>query len=437
MLLISSTMELIKQLEPFNSFEQVRDHLLTFNITCKVDPNNDNIYLITYDRKKSNFTLPFMRQCRGTILEKGTNKILCYTFDKGLDFEFSDYDLTDKELFLNGVSWEGSRVEESVDGTQIRLFYYDGKWNKATTRCTDAYRAYWYSDYSFGKLFDEAATACGLDYDKLDTDCCYSFVLCHPDNRIVVEYSVPTLVHVVTRNLETFEEVTESYGVEGVRRPNVYNKFDNPWQLVNYAQIQNDFTLEGYMVHHLATHTRMKIISNAYLSVKELRGNGNDTFFRYLELRQNELLTTFLQYFPEFKDEFKAFETNILNIAREIKSQYINKFVFKAIKSVDWQYRPIVYKLHGQYLKDHQKTTLDVVLKSIGELHPKQLCFMYNRTYYPERYLRDEQTGEAVEDTLAEFEVLDVGEIVDGSNVVDVPDTLDIIENKDSEILVA
>lgn len=408
-------MELIKELKPFNTFAEVRDHLSSFNIVCKVDPNNDNLYLITYDREKSDFTLPFMKQCRGTILEKGTNKIVCYTFDKGLDFEFSDYDLNDKELQLkvneSNLNWNSCQVEESVDGTQIRLFYYDGKWCKATTRCSDAYRAYWYSDKSFGVLFDEAAELGGFDYDTLDKNCCYSFVLCHPENRIVVRYKKPYLVHVVTRRLDTFEEVTETHGVVGALRPKVYTKFSTPWELVNYAHIQSDSNLEGYMVKCISevddvvTHQRMKIITSAYLAVKELRGNGNNLFFRYLELRQAGLLTSFNQYFPEFADQFKAYETNILNIAREIKAQYINKFVYRSIKAADWHYRPLVYKLHGEYLEKHEPTTMDKVLKYIGELHPKQLCFMYNRTMHPEWFTQEQ--GINVEDVQVNIPVDD------------------------------
>lgn len=403
-------MELIKELESFKTFEEVKDHLSSFNIVCKVDPKNENLYLITYDREKSDFTLPFMKQCRGTILEKGTNKIVCYTFDKGLDFEFSDYDLNDKDLQLKSnetvLNWNNCQVEESIDGTQIRLFYYDGEWRKATTRCSDAYRAYWYSDKSFGELFDEAAESGGFDYDSLDKSCCYSFVLCHPENRIVVKYEKPYLVHVVTRNLDTFEEVTDKSVVAGALRPKVYTKFTTPWELVNYAYIQTDCNLEGYMVHNVfevdgvVKHQRMKIISSAYLVVKELRGNGNNLFFRYLELRQAGLLTSFNQYFPEFADKFKAYETNILNIAREIKSQYINKFVYRSIKAADWHYRPLVYKLHGDYLKNHEKTTMDKVLKYVGELHPKQLCFMYNRTMHPEWFTHDEQHN-SVEDSVS------------------------------------
>ena len=345
-----------------------------------------------------------MKQCRGTILEKDTNKIVCYTFDKGLDFEYSEYDLNDKDLQLKVlpkgveskyIDWSQCQVEESVDGTQIRLFYYDGKWCKATTRCSDAYRARWYSDKSFGELFDEAAVEDGVDYDLLDKECCYSFVLCHPENRIVVPYEKPHLVHVMTRRLDTFEEVTDTNSVAGVVRPKIYTKFSTPWELVNYAHIQSDSNLEGYMVHctsevdGVVTHQRMKIISSAYLAVKELRGNGNNLFFRYLELRQSGLLPSFAQYFPEFADQFKAYETNILNIAREIKTQYINKFVYRSIKVADWHYRPVVYKLHGEYLETHNKTTMDTVLKYLGELHPKQLCFMYNRTMHPEWFTKE------------------------------------------------
>ena len=387
-------MELIKELKPFNTFEEVCNHLSSFNITCKVDPNNDNLYLITYNRDNSDFSLPFMKHCRGTILEKGTNKIVCYTFDKGLDFEFSDYNLNDKELKLkdnyNYLDWNNCQIEESIDGTQIRLFYYDGKWCKATTRCSDAYRAYWYSDKSFGQLFDEAAELGRFNYESLDKNCCYSFVLCHPENRIVVKYEKPYLVHVVTRRLDTFEEVTDLHNVDSVLRPKVYTNFVSFWELLNYANSQSDCNIEGYMVHcknevnGIVTHQRMKIITPAYLAVKELRGNGNNLFFRYLELRQAGLLTNFNQYFPEYTDLFKTYETNILNIANEIRTQYINKFVYRSIKNVDWQYRPLIYKLHGEYLEKHEPTTIDKVLKYLAELHPKQLCFMYNRTMHPE-----------------------------------------------------
>lgn len=433
-------MELIKELEQFNNFAEVRDHLSSFNISCKVDPNNENLYLITYDREKSDFTLPFMKQCRGTILECGTNKIVCYTFDKGLDFEFSNYDLNDKELQFKSscgakdivLDWSSCHVEESIDGTQIRLFYYDGKWCKATTRCSDAYRAYWYSDKSFGTLFDEAAELCGFDYETLDKECCYSFVLCHPENRIVVEYEKPYLVHVLTRRLDTFEEVTDSHTVVGAQRPKVYTKFSTPWELVNYAHIQSNYNLEGYMVKcvdnvdGVVRHNRMKIITAAYFAVKELRGNGNNIFFRYLELRQARLLPSFIQYFPEFSDQFKAYETNILNIAREIKTQYINKFVYRSIKAADWHYRPLVYKLHGEYLKTHEKTTMDKVLRHLSELHPKQLCFLYNRTMHPEWFTQDIEEGDV--DTVDAVDAVDTVDAVDAVGVVDAVDTVGVVD---------
>ena len=93
------TMELLGQLNNL-SFDEVKSFLGGYNVNVKEDPKYTNLYLVTYDREKSDFTVPFVRQCRGTVLEKGTNKVVCYTFEKGVDFEFEKVDLHNKEAYL-------------------------------------------------------------------------------------------------------------------------------------------------------------------------------------------------------------------------------------------------------------------------------------------------------------------------------------------------
>jgi hypothetical protein len=369
-------MDLKEKLSSFSTFEELKSGLLEYFIYVKEWEYSPNLYLLTYDKAKSDFTIPFVRQCRGTIVEKKTNKIVCYTFDKGLEFSFDDYDLSDENLKLKDVNWDNSRVERSVDGTQIRLFYYNDKWNFATTRCVDAYRAFWSSSSSFGQQFTEAAEAIGLDYERLDKSCCYSFVLCHPMNRIVKKYESPSLVHVLTRNMDTFEEVLDDD--IGVPHPEYFDG-ETPHSLLNRAY--NDTTLEeGYIVFDRDSGLRMKIITRVYESVKLLLGNGNNMFYRFLELRQSQLLNDFYNFYPEWKAQFAQYELNIFNMIKDIHRHYMNRFIYKT-GDAPWYYRPHLYKLHGIFLSSHNKTTLNTILHYVNEMHPSQLCFLYNRAF--------------------------------------------------------
>ena len=175
----------------------------SYSLVIKEDENFPNLYMVTYDRNTEKLDNSVIRTCRGIILEKDTNKIICYTFDK-----IPDADLSDKNC---PIDWDSTTIEEALDGTQIRIFYYNEEWMVASTRCIDAHRARWFSKRNFYELFKDVDDI--IDYDSLDRKCCYSFVLQHPENRIVVPYEKSGLVHVLTRNLETLEEIEVDIGV--------------------------------------------------------------------------------------------------------------------------------------------------------------------------------------------------------------------------------
>ena len=171
-------MELLKELNNHESFDSAKNVLTSSPYNLKVTENNeDNTFMISYN-KDSEKTNDFINECRGIILEKDTNKVVCYTFNRKHNSTFL------KDELLN--NWDACKFYESIDGTQIKLYYYNDKWNVSTTRCIQAKNAYWYSKKSFEELFKEASF--GLDYSKLNKDYCYSFVLKHKENRIVNRY---------------------------------------------------------------------------------------------------------------------------------------------------------------------------------------------------------------------------------------------------------
>lgn len=353
-------MELLKLLENVpSSFTDIKELLESepYNLIIKED---NELYMITYDRNISNMNNSVVKQCRGIILEKESNKIVCYTFNKSLD-DGSQLD------------WDTTKIERSVDGTQIRLFYYNNEWKFATTRCINADRAKWFSKQSFYEMYKD----CGeVDYDKLNKNYCYSFVICHPNNRIVVNYSTPKLVHVLTRDLQTLEEVECDIGIE---KPQQFTNFNTLEDVINDCNTNDSFE-EGYMLCDKNSN-RLKVKNANYMKIKDLRGNTNNMFYRYLQLRYDGLIEAYLSFYPEFKGKFMLYELDIYNLAKEIQRQYMNRRVHNVEVIIPQHFKTMIYKLHGTYLETREKTTVHKVMEELNKLHPSQICFMYNRTF--------------------------------------------------------
>jgi hypothetical protein len=365
-------MELLSLLKNnnLNDFNDIKKFLESDDYQLIVKEDNDfpELYMVTYDKDKE-IKNNISKQCRGLILEKNTNKIVCYTFNKGIDYDIDIDEIND----LKGLDWNSTKIERSIDGTQIRLYYYNNEWRYATTRCIDAKKARWFSSLSFYDLFKDADN---IDYEKLNKNYCYSFVLCHPKNRIVVKYDYPYIIHVMTRDMITLKEIDVNIDI---KKPEIFyfKSFD---ELINDAK-NTDNLEEGYMLCD-KNYNRMKIKNNSYKKIKKLRGNTNNLFYHYLQLKYENTLDLFLSFYPEYKNKFNLFDLDIRNLAKEIHKIYMNKHVF-GNPYIPKYMKNFIYKLHGKYLSTKKITTIDIILNVIYESHPSQIIFIYNRTFTP------------------------------------------------------
>jgi hypothetical protein len=361
-------MEIYKfiQTEQINNFEALKLKLESepYNLKFKEDSNFQNLFLI-HNQETSDFSIPLVNECNGIILEKDTFKIICYTFNKSLDkLEF------DPRLNLNELY-----VEYALEGTLIRLFYYNNSWNISTKKCIDASKSKWISNKNFTQLFQECIQNISF-IENLNPDCCYSFVLTHPENRIVVNYIEPKIFHISTRNMKTLEEINESIGVEKVLKNRIDQK-DLP-ELLNKLFNETSLFYEGYILSD-NNFNRQKIKSNIYTSVRNIWGNTNNRFIRYAELRKNiDLFYTYMYYFPSDKVMFELYENRIVYLAKIILECYINRHVTKTIKNVPFYFGKIIYKLHGDFFKTKTLTDYNKVMMFLLDLNPKQLYFILN-----------------------------------------------------------
>ena len=281
-----------------------------YNISVR---ENNKLILLKYSQINSDFTLPIVRECRGIIVDN-SGKVVCYPFDKFFNLH---------EPFADEIDWESAKVQEKLDGSIIKLFFYEDEWRLATNGTIDAYQAYLTLDEellntlpykTYGELFDVAKHIQGLDYNILDKKYTYIFELVSPYTRVVVPYATTKIYHIGTRNNITFEELTIDIGIE---HPQEYYFKDARDCIKMCASLMDD--KEGYVVVD-KYYKRVKIKNPKYVIYHAIKNNGVITpksFINYI--RENEIMEL-LCYFPEFKveiDKYKRCIEDFINYLRK------------------------------------------------------------------------------------------------------------------------
>ena len=333
-----------------------------YNLKFKEDIEYPNLFLI-HPQDNSAFQYKIVNECNGIIMEKGTLKIVCYTFNKCYDTATISENIDINNLY----------VEKSIEGTLIRLFYYNDKWMVSTKRCIDASKSRWLSEKNFLQLFQECVSKYNF-MDNLNTIYCYSFIVMHPENKNIINYTTANICHISTRDLNTLIETNASIGLPQNERIYV-NDINNILNNMN-----QDYTLsnEGYIFID-TQYNRWKIKTPHFKKVRDLWGQTNNRFYRYVELRKDyNLLNEYLIYYNNDRGNFIEYEDKIKNLAYEILKIYMSKHIDKNNINIPFYFSKIIYNLHGDYFKDKIKTDYNKIMLKLLDIEPKSLCYMMN-----------------------------------------------------------
>lgn len=280
------------------------EELLTsspYNLTIKRD---GKLILFKYNQIDSDFNEEICCEARGLILEEGTWKVVRFAFKKFFNLG---------ESFAAKIDWDSAVGNEKLDGSLISTFFYDGKWNVATNSTINAYNAELQNSAAtpyknFGQLFETAAEKCNFNWRNLDPNYIYTFELCSPANKVVLNYSEPTLYHILTRSATTLEEVEMDIGVQ---KPKQYNLSSQK----EYEELVSsmDDTHEGIVVRDNAGN-RVKIKTLSYFTLHHMANNGVLTLERAIDLIKANDTDEFTSYFPEYVPYFNKIEQALFQI---------------------------------------------------------------------------------------------------------------------------
>jgi hypothetical protein len=239
-------------------------------------------------------------------------------------------------------------------------------------------------------MFLDACIQCQFNLEMLDRNCCYSFVLQHPENRIVIPVKHPQLYLVAVYKIDDenriFEQHIDKKCFSGLKYPETY-EFTNYSDLIEkFASPNTPYDIMGIVVKNIVTGERTKFRNPIYEEVRQLRGNQSKLQYQYLTLRQSGKIPDFLKYYPETKNEMSKFRDQVHMFTNNLYKNYISCYIRKEkpLNTYPHQYKIHMYKLHEHFINFLRPNRLYItnteVIKYVNNLHPQLLmyCLNYN-----------------------------------------------------------
>jgi hypothetical protein len=361
--------------------------------------NNDSEYtMIRYDKKYlTNDMTKKTGLFRSVIIYDG--KILCYSPPKSLSIHlFFDNFLQDSEYVV---------AEELVEGTMINLFWdtankAGGCWEIATRSTVGAKCKFWKTDdgLTFRRMFLDVCNDVNFEFDALDKRCCYSFVMQHPSNKIVLPIKYTKLYLVAAYELINNESIlgiryidintvikAEGFINTDVKIPERISKDKwSEWKILadEYSSGNLPYDKLGVVFKNTLTGDRCKVRNPIYENIHRLRGNQAKLQYQYLILRNEGKVHDYLQYFPECKQELNEFKAQIHLYTKGLHNNYVDCFIKhkKKLEEYPANFKPHMYTLHKLYLDELRERKeyvgLPVVINYFNTLHPSKQMHILN-----------------------------------------------------------
>lgn len=239
-------------------------------------------YIITrYPSTLKNSSNTTIRQARGLIIDKVTNKIVCHSLEGSISFnEFKDL-----------YKWNSNiAIEYCYDGVLINVYYNRNKWNISTKYCTDANKSKFRSTKSFGELFTEIVNIDDMDLFK---SCSYSFLLQHNKFRNVEDIKTNRILHLETVNVKTGQKLYTE--IEGIAHPEIIyltgicNKmnFKSYEDVLEYS-MNLPWYCPGLMIYSEDRKHRCRIVNPTFIQIENLFKGQNDIRYSIIKNIQEE-----------------------------------------------------------------------------------------------------------------------------------------------------
>ena len=266
-------MQILEYLNSGKSLEQLNQEL---GINATLHPEK-SIVILNYDQIESKpKTHPIVRECRSLNLcyENGVYSLVSRSF-----YRFFNWGEVIEEM--KNFNFNNFIVQEKLDGSLINIYNHDGVWY-ANTRASFGLDNLQFQDFNWQHAFCKAMGIENLqELDLiLDKNLSYACEFVSLWNKVVRTYDRPQmfLLSAFNKHRElTFEEY-EKLNYKCFSKPEIYHfkSIEEIQEFLN-EQTLNDPTFEGVVIRD-DHNNRWKIKNPSYLSLHQMRGNGDNMY---------------------------------------------------------------------------------------------------------------------------------------------------------------
>lgn len=357
------------------------------NIKCTDSNGKLNIYNYVHCDNDSDAEI---KSVRGVIYDKDM-KVVVKTFEYTDEFVSNEREKI-RERIGDFHQWN---LCHSLEGTLLRIYFYDGEWYISTHKKLNAFKSRWSCRDTFGEIFrkslyevyEEETDLLADFYDHLHKDRVYLFLLrnnnenrivCHThfvknNERIVYVgyFSKENKFHLNTGN-------PEEEWLRKLMHPRVL-PIENLESAYDIIENLNPFEFQGLIFFHKDTHDQFKIVNPKYAELYKLRDNNPNLRFRYLELRNDpEKKKQLYSLYPRSADIFDEYENILYKIARMIYHYYVSRYIKNKYITLPREEYLIMKKCHDWYLLDRQNNRIftSKIIEFLNEEAPLNLYKM-------------------------------------------------------------
>jgi hypothetical protein len=361
---LSSILNSVKN-TPFQGHENI---LKLNKIECRTS-NNAVYKVIRYDKDVLNCDLVSTYGLCRSVIVNNNNSVVGFAPPKSIPCEsfIKKYDVT-------GETGSDVIAEEFVEGTMITVFWdktlcASGGWEISTRNIVGATSRFFKAPTGKGKpfrtMFLDAMSENNVSFDHLNQNYCYSFVLQHPDNRIVIPCKTSKLYLVavyfiddsitdrVTIYPQDIDELKNSEWLQNnIHFPERY-LFTNYSELVDrYGSMNTPYDVMGVVLYNKKTGERAKIRNPVYEQVRNLRGNQPKLQYQYLSLRREGKVRDYLKFYSENKKNFSEYRDQIHLFTNTLFENYVSCYIKKEKPLIEFtdQYRTHMFNIHQTYM---------------------------------------------------------------------------------------
>lgn len=341
---------------------------------------SDRYRVVRYDKKATDMSSPYAKWMRSTVWDSVANLPMCVSPPKA---EKGETPPSGSIPLL---------VQDFVDGTMVNVVVPTEGSVFLASRSQIGATGNFYSQRSFAELFTDAVKEHGMTLPGVDVfknifpaatnvhSYFVSFVLQHPEHRIVSRVNTATLYavsmgYVCKNGSVVIEEITpssnaafsglaiQSYPVAGFKTDADASSFMSSLQK-NKGWFWQGLTFKN------AEGSRWRIRNPNYMTLRALRGSEALPLDRWLRLRSKGLVLEYLKHYSEERQTFWDFEQKFRALTNEVYNGYVDVHKAHTKKLTDFpkNISPCIFRLHAQYLEHLKPRGESVRIKDCIEL---------------------------------------------------------------------